>query len=225
MKSLTIIIVLAFAVVNNTYAKDKISVKEIFDQFCKSGLTCEVQETLVMLDKEQHAAFVGLVHEKIPPENLNAIIESRNKECHPTDISIKDIQEKYGESDVPQKAISPKITDTYVVEFIEETSGSGGYYPYSIFRDAEAYGWMCNGGSSEWPADFIAQYYVPNSYSNRSSLRIRGTNAYASCYISNSTASRVYSDNDIRACFGYWTIFFCVWPYEPTTYESVIWIE
>lgn len=198
-------------------AKGNIPPQKAYELLVKKGLTCELQETLIALDNDQRSALGKLVYDNISSEEIEAIIEEREMNCFaPNDVN---------QDMVYSGGITPLITSTYAVEFIEETTGSGGYYPTTIFRDSSSSNWMCNSGSPESPADYVAQYYVPNSYSNRSNLRIRGTNSFASCYIGNPTASRVYSDNDIRACLGYWTVYFCTLGTGPTTYESVIWIQ
>ncbi len=127
----------------------------------------------------------------------------------------------------PLETITQAITGTYAVEQIEETSGSGGSYAAAIYRDSATYGWMCGpNGQPENPADYISQHNVSGAYANRGALRIRGTNAVASCWVSNPTGARVYSDNDIRTCIGYNSVFACTLGGllgGPYTYEVVIW--
>lgn len=195
----------------------ELSVQEIYESFVTEGLTCEVQASIISLPNGQHLMLRELIFENIVREEITMIVEDRERGCLPPEDNYQDAN--------PANRLTQAVTDTYTVEFIEETTGSGGYYPTSVFRDSSSYGWMCNSGSWEWPADWIIQYYVPNSYSNLSDLRIRGTNTYASCYITDSTAARVYSDNDIRACFGYWRVWDCTWTTGPTAYESLIWIQ
>jgi len=192
-------------------------IEVIYEQFISEGLTCSVQEALINFNDEERVSFGRLVFDNIDTEDIGDIIEMKEDCLMSENLKIK------AENSIETMALS--ATTSHVVEFIEEVSGSGGYYPSSIFRDSSTYGWMCNNGSPEGYPDYIAQFYVPNSYANRSRLKIRGVNSFASCYINNPTAARVYTDNSIRACYGYWSVYFCVLGSSPTTYESLIWIQ
>lgn len=211
------IVLFATACNSPTTSTEESAPEEAFVLLQTNGLTCDVQETILALDATEKVEFGALVSDNISQDVLETIVDSRETDC------VNSYTEAQPENLDGVGQATWAITDTYSVEFIEETSGSGGSYPSSIYRDSSSYGWMCNNGSSENPADYIAQYNVSGAYSNRSSLRIRGTNSFASCYISDPTASRVYSDDDIRACFGYWTVYFCTLGTGPMTYESVIW--
>lgn len=121
-----------------------------------------------------------------------------------------------------------EITGAYTVEFVEEvSSGNPGYHPVGFYRDSAAYGWMCNSGAPENVPDIIAQFHIPGAYANRSKLRIRGTNAFASAFIADPTATRVYSDDDIRACIGAGSVAWWSWVYgvEPVvkTSDMLMW--
>lgn len=221
-KALAIVLILSTIIitvrVSDVAANGIVSPQKAYNMLINKGLTCEVQAILLALDDDQRSALGRLAYDKISKTEIMALIESRDKNCSaPGDMT---------QNETSSIAIaSPMITTSYTVEMIEEATGSGGYYPSTIFRDSSSSGWMCNSGKSETPADYVAQFNVPKSYSNLSRLRIRGTNSFASCYIKNPTAARVYSDNSIRACYGYWEVFFCVLAHKPATYESVIWVQ
>lgn len=195
-----------------------ISPDEAYGFLVSEGLTCRAQEALLSFNQEQRSSLGRLVFDNFTEDELASIIEKREQKC----FSVKESAQSGVKA---TSSISLYVTNPYTVEQIEETTGSGGYYPSSINRDSSTYDWMCNASVPESPADYVAQFYVPNSYNNLSRLKIRGTHSFASCYITNPTAARVYSDNYIRACYGYWTVYFCTLGTAPTTYESVIWIQ
>lgn len=115
-------------------------------------------------------------------------------------------------------------TSEYRVEFIGEQESSYGYYPFSLYRDSSTYCWMCNDGQSEWPADYIFEFYVPGSYNlDEGRLKITGVNSAGDCYIRGSVAARIYSDDTIRACIGYNWAFICAG--FPRLYDVAIWID
>lgn len=97
---------------------------------------------------------------------------------------------------------------------IKEQLNSWGYYPNSIYRDSSC---MCG---SDWPADYVFEFYVPNSYANRGKLKITTTNNTSSCYINNYVNARVYTNDIIKACVGYWSVRFCG---KPNRYDVAIW--
>jgi hypothetical protein len=91
-------------------------------------------------------------------------------------------------------------------------TGTGGSYPFGIYRDSLAAEWMCNSGVAATavdPADFIGVTYVSGSYASTGTVKVKGKNIWANVYLSNTTnASRVYSDNHVAMCIGYWSVFF-----------------
>lgn len=178
-----------------------------YSLFMSEGLSCRCMATLRALPEIQADEFRVMVRESMTPEEIGAVIEAREQGCASTG------------SETVGSVVAP-ITGTYSVEPIEETSGSGGYQPVAIYVDGPSFDNMCGGDG-----DYIAEFdNVSGAYSNRSSLKIRGTNIFASCYISNPTAARVYSDDDIRACIGYWSVYFCG-AVAPLTSEIRVWVN
>lgn len=175
------------------------------------GLTCETMHLILSLPEEEQSTVATLIRSFMAPEQIGFMIANREQGCEAS---------PHGSVTASAEA----ITATYSVEFIEEASGSGGSSATAILGDSSTYGWMCNNGSPETPSDYIAQYHVSGSYNNRSALRVRGTNVFASCYIQSTNAARVYSDDDIRMCIGYWHIFFCG-AGSPLASETYIWLQ
>ncbi len=174
------------------------------------GMTCNTMSVLIKLDPDEVVSLGEQVREQYNPEALAFMIDTRERSCSAS-----------SETEEGASSISQEITGTYQVEFIEEASGSGGNSG-SIYVDSASSSWMCNSGSPENPADYIGQYNVSGAYANRSSLRIRGTNAWASCYIQASNATRVYSDDDMRVCIGFWHVFLCG-AGAPVAGETKVW--
>lgn len=107
-----------------------------------------------------------------------------------------------------QAGLAPNAT--WKGESIEEASSTSGTAPKAILRDSSSYGWMCNGGAAENPADYIAYTYIKGAYANRTKLRVRGTHTGASCMIPASSSARVYDNDYIYMCVGYWSASGCL---------------
>lgn len=105
---------------------------------------------------------------------------------------------------------------SYKVVQIKEQLNSWGYYPRSIYSDSDC---MCG---QDWPHDYIFEFYVPGAYNKRNDLKITTTNNTSSCYINNYVSARVYSNDVIKACVGYWTAFLCRTT-SPSRYDVAIW--
>ncbi|MFH1188011.1 MAG: hypothetical protein V1688_04105 [bacterium] len=106
----------------------------------------------------------------------------------------------------------------YIVERIEKESSSRGYYPQSIYRDSSC---MCG---KDLVADYIFEFYVPNSFKNLKNLRITTTNLPAACYLVRGYVdARVYPNDTIRACVGFNLVLGCgIVPYRG---DVAIWIK
>ncbi|GEM_PF-2925372 len=100
------------------------------------------------------------------------------------------------------------ISGTWVAIPIPEGTTSGNL-ANSVFTDSGSSSWMCNSGSPESPTDFVVQFHFQGAYFNRNSLELQGQNWWGSCYLGSSNASRVYDDDDVRTCIGYWTTILC----------------
>lgn len=189
------------------------SAESAFDLFMSEGMTCSCMQVLRDLPEIEADRFRDMVWSSMSSEELTEVIEARDRGCTPIETMFS--------SDVG--VTSAEITGTYYVEPIEETSGSGGVQPVYIYQDNSGLGCMCGGDCNDYIAEFDQ---VSGAYSNRSSLRIRGTNIWANCYLANPTMARVYSDNDIRACIGWWSVFFCGGGgyIPPQTSEIRVWL-
>lgn len=182
-----------------------------FERLTREGLTCGVQTAILELSDDDREHLGELAQAGLRADERGKLLDGKEANC------VLQSGASSGELGTAAQA----ITGTWQGVAIPETSGTGGYYPTYLTRDSLFYSWMCNSGSPESPADWILEYHVPGAYNHRSSLKIRGTNSVGSCYTHNPTASRVYSDDDIRTCVGYWQALLC--GVTPTTYETVIW--
>ncbi len=192
--------------------RDTMTPDTAFERLTSEGLTCELQAQIIAFTEADRDQFAEITKAGLSAKERTELLDGKEANCAnaTSEGTVKDIG-----------TARQAVTGTYSVVFIPEVSGSGGYYPTYLSRDSAFYGWMCNSGSAENPADWILEYHVPGAYSHRSSLKIRGTNSIGSYYTHNPTASRVYSDDDIRTCVGYWEALLC--GVTPTTYETVIW--
>lgn len=68
---------------------------------------------------------------------------------------------------------------------------------------------MCNDGSPESPADWVAHVYVYGADTYQSYLLVYGATSCGGCAIPGALSSRVYEDDDIRSCLGYWSVLAC----------------
>lgn len=178
-------------------------VDEAVQALLEEGMSCNAQAMILKLNPEDSRAVRDAVRAQLGPQRLSDLIDNREI-CDAASLGMA--EENNGETGTVQQA----ITGTYTVVSIPELSTqSVGWSPVSINRDSSSYGYMC-GPWYEVPADYIAEFHgVSNAYSSPSGLRIMGLNADGDCYISSSIGSRIYSDNDIRSCFGYWTVWNC----------------
>lgn len=180
------------------------TVPELAASIVQDGLTCETMDALVALAPEDAAGVVQLVREQLSDEEIGAMIEGR--ESCPIATPADPDGASVGEA---QQAL---YSGPWKGETIESTNAGGGYLGW-VARDSSSYNWMCNGGAFESPADFVLNVpQVPNAYAKASSLRVRANNIYAGCGLSafgNKLSARVYSDNSMRVCVGYWTMYFC----------------
>lgn len=161
------------------------------------GLKCEYQRAMFDFSETELFELQSSLVDMVGHDELLNITEER-------ETCIGD------EEPIEDGVFRSAITSTYTVEWIEESSGTGGRTPL-ILRDAASLGWMCNpgGASATWydPADYVVQVNVPGAYSNLGRLRARGTNWFATRALDSSSPARVYSDNDIRMCVGYYRVF------------------
>lgn len=176
------------------------SPETILQSLQKDGLTCDTQVEILKLNKDDALKLVEISQATLDTNQIVQLIDNRNTNCSQVP------QKESSKNDSDLGTVSQAITGTYAVEAIEETSGSGGVQPVYIYQDNSNLGCMCGSDCNDYIAEFDQ---VSGAYSNRSSLRIRGTNVWASCYLANPTMARIYSDNDIRACIGWWSVFFC----------------
>lgn len=180
---------------------DRESPEEVFSQILEKGLTCEVQASILGLEEVGLQQLLRLMRDAdLTIEQRHALIEAQQQDC-PSE----------GHRSLDAGVIGSQtqaITGTYAVVFIPEST-TGGNYGSSVFRDSSSSSWMCNNGASESPADYIMQFHLQGAYYSRNSLKLQGQNVWGSCYLGSTTASRVYSDDDIRSCIGWWTVFAC----------------
>lgn len=173
----------------------------------RDGLTCDHINDMQPLSLDELLGLRSVLIDAAGMDGLIELIENREMCSGAAEPPIQDTP------DVPPAL---GITGMWTGEDIEEVTGNGGYMPV-LLRDSLALKGICGANDvPDYPADFIAQVNVPNAYMNMSKLRVYGTNVWASCAISDPSAARVYSDNDIRMCVGYWQFMACNWvfPHE-----------
>lgn len=177
----------------------RLGVDDMSQKILNEGMTCDVQSKL----RDFSEAEVSLIAQNVRAssdgsevgfeENCSGQSFERNKQSD--DVAI--VQQAY--------------TEPWQGESIEKTTNSGGVYG-SIGRDGASLNWMCNPNSAPgtWydPADYVISIsYLANAYANRSKLKVRPNSWSATQALSkysNQLSSRVYSDNSIRACVGYY---------------------
>jgi hypothetical protein len=178
------------------------------------GLTCSTQQAISALDEGENARLGVLIQETLTQEQFAQIVEDRELGCENGDAQAG------GNSDVG--VASQAITGTYVVERIEEDYDyQGSWGGSTVYRDGAAYGHMC-GSDSDYIVEFDSIY---GAYTYHSNLEMVGLSSRGRCLLGflgrHYTDARVYSDNDIRACIGYWGAVWCgaprsgdLWPHS-----------
>ena len=189
--------------------EDDLDDRGTFALLLEEGLSCRSMQAILSLPEDEANDLRELVWSTMTRDQVFEMIDAGEVNCgiDPAD----DIG-----------AVARSITIPWSGQFVPEASGTTGVGSTAVFRDSTSSSWMCNSGAPESPADYVVQYRVSGAYSNRAALRVRGTNLFASCYIQPSNASRVYTDNDIRMCVGYWHVFFCG-AVVPLTSETRMW--
>jgi hypothetical protein len=183
--------------------------REVLEFLQSEGMSCHTMTLMQRLNSPERGQLVSQVAISVSHEALVTMIENRQRGCDANEASTA-------------REIVQSITGTYTVELIEETGGTGGSSG-TIYVDSASSNWMCgDNGKSESPADYIGQYHVSGAYANRPSLKVRGSGFYSDCYLQSSSSARVYTDDDVRMCIGYWHVFFCG-AVAPLTGETFIW--
>lgn len=175
------------------------SPQSVFSLVMGQGLTCEAQGQILAFSEAERLEFAEILRlADLTVEERQAMADNRETACPPPESKA---QGEIG-------SVSQAISGTYVVVFIPEGTTSGNYAS-SVFRDSSSSSWMCNSGSPESPADFVVQFHLQGAYYNRNQLELQGQNWWGSCYLNSTSASRVYNDDDVRSCIGYWTVVLC----------------
>lgn len=183
--------------------------QDVLDLLRSEGMSCHTMMLMQRLNSAEQGQLVSQVAANFSHEMLVAMIDSRQQGCGANEASTG-------------HEVVQNITGTYTVELIEKASGTGGSSG-TIYVDSASSDWMCgHNGQPESPADYIGQYHVSGAYANRSSLKVRGSGFYSDCYIQSSNSARVYTDDDVRMCIGYWHVFFCG-AVVPLTGETFMW--
>lgn len=197
---------------NTDNVENAVTPEQAYAELMDNGLSCGTQEIISRLGDAGDAKFGQMVRENVSEDVWWRLVSEKATGCS----AKKQLPE-------PQSSIIEEstyaITGTYAVEPIEKVSSySVGWSPTSIYRDGSAYGNMCG---NDLLKDYIAEFNgVSGAFNNRGSLRIMGLNSYGNCYLKDPTMARIYSDNSIRACYGYLTV---VWCWGAQTYDTRIW--
>lgn len=181
-------------------AESALSPSEVFTEIVERGLSCELQGRILSFDEAQHEELAHLfLLSELTIEQRATLVDTREGACNSTSTEVVS-----GGIGVRTEAIS----GTWVAVPIPEGTTSGNL-ANSVFTDSSSSSWMCNSGSPESPADFVVQFHFQGAYYNRNSLELQGQNWWVSCYLGSTNASRVYDDDDVRTCVGYWTTILC----------------
>jgi hypothetical protein len=112
------------------------------------GLSCRLQDVITAFEEKDRTLFIRLAKNNMTEEELSLAIRDRQVGCR-----------KNGDVSSVPSTTSPvievsthAITNTYVVERIEEQATSGyGWMASSVYRDGANYGDMCG---TDWPRDY-----------------------------------------------------------------------
>lgn len=190
------------------------SAGDAFDLLNNEGMSCRAMDALHSLSDTERKALSSMLRAKFTQEAIERMIDTRASDCQDGAPSEK-------------KPDMQSITSMYQVEPIEEKSGSGGVPASSVYVDSASSYWMCNSGApGHWynPGDYIGKYHINGAYANRFFLKVQGSNFYSNCYIHGAHAARVYTDDDILMCIGYWSVLLCG-AIMPLPGETFVWLE
>lgn len=182
----------------------ELSVSTVVELYADIGINCDTASKLAMLRPEEQVQVANTLLEEFGTTGMYDLLDIGGG-CEingaADDLPDFDPMHIFGQ-------FNKHISNTSGLgEWIEEESFSGGSQALGIYRDGASAGWMCNGGSSEWPADFIALFSYNGAYAEKWRLSVRGTTPWAWAYIPGGLSSRVYSDNHVASCIGYWSVF------------------
>jgi hypothetical protein len=183
--------------------EEVLSASEVMEHYIRDGITCETAARFVALDHEAQSEVIEGLLAEIGGDGIHHLLELGGG-CEPAG-DLADVAE-FDPAGVVEPAPRHISNSSGKGEWVEETSFDGGNQALGIYRDGAGAGWMCNSGSSESPADFIALFSVSGAYNNRGALRVRGSTPWAWAYIPGGLSSRVYSDNHVASCIGYWSV-------------------
>jgi len=205
----------ALAVVLPIYAGcgSGVATRDLDDAIIHEGITCENAQRVDALGDAERIALRNDLVEAIGLDGLAARIQ--NREPCPSSTEMHTLT---------TGSIKQSITSEFIGEWIEGGDGTGGVSGF-VYRDSQSSGWMCNDGNRETPADFLVEYRVAGAFQNHDRLRVKGTNPFASCYITlgGPSAARVYTDDDVRMCVGFWRAFVCA--LAPTRWDTAMWVD
>jgi hypothetical protein len=160
-----------------------------------------------------------MIQSRLTASEIGDLLSNQENECLFSDLADK----SNGADGIA--STRQAITGTYSEAWITKSGdGTGDVYASSVYRDSSASNWKCNGGSWEYPADWILQYNLSGAYANSSSLKVRGMTTEGWCYLQTNNAGRVFSDNDVQLCVGYVTWYFCS-AWYPSTTETMLFLD
>jgi hypothetical protein len=185
------------------------SPEEVFQSLQEDGLTCETQAAILEFSEEETLQFGEISQANLDPNQIAQLVDGRETGC---------TQGREAEQEIPKSdnseigTISQAITSGWKGVFVPEGATSGVYASY-VYRDSgspQHAQWMCSPNNQpESPADFVMHFDFQGAWANRSQLELYGQNWWGHCYLQPSNASRVYPDDDVRVCIGYWTTVLC----------------
>ncbi|MBN1585623.1 hypothetical protein JW899_04630 [Candidatus Uhrbacteria bacterium] len=174
--------------------------KNHIEQF---GLTCEAQNYVRSLSDVKREKLVTSVTVGMGESDIRSLVNNREMNCAAD-----------GNSGIG--VIHQALWAGEVIE--ENDDGSNQTAPYLVGQDNQG-AQVCGTDGN----DFIGFYNKSGAYSDPSSLRLDGDSSGARCMIGNN-AARVYDNDIVVVCYGYWTVVFCPGD-EDEICNAEIWIQ
>lgn len=167
----------------------------LVDDIVRNGFTCDVKHDIASMSEDDRTGLREDLLRVMSRDDLLAKVDQAPS-CPGAVITAV--------------AEEGNVAGTWKGVAIPKVIGGAGLQATTVYRDGINLGWMCDPhNKAEVPADYVAQFHVPGAFANSGHLKVHSRNVWSACYLGNPSSTRVYQDDDLRMCIGWWHVFAC----------------
>ncbi len=183
------------------------------DHYLEHGITCDGSDMMSDLSVEEQDKVIDILVSDLGSAGVMELLElgggcgeaydvNEAEEFDPTALQMSEARHIGNDGQ-------------HTVRTVPERSFSGGTRPSAIYRDGSSADWMCSAtGGAESPADFIILTHLSGAWASPDRVEVRGRNMATRTAIPGGLGSRIYQDNHVASCLGFWrTVFLMGWPF------------